>query len=213
MWVVKRNPNRSSLKKSPTNIDLNLGFSFLLFTPAFTQNNLVPRGLENPRAIIVIITPDFPIRVFPVSKRSSRVRTGIPHWCNQDWLRPETSNPLPSDRRAGGYFRLLWCQLVFSIRTPLRRLRQRPWPPRQFRQTISQWTVMQSNWPSSWPCFRAPVTIRPVGRPMAMAPPLPRLLAAADYFRRSGRRARTGWAARCPCQKTGRHRYNHQNIF
>ena len=28
----------------------------MLFTPAFTQNNLVPRGLENPRAIIVIIT-------------------------------------------------------------------------------------------------------------------------------------------------------------
>jgi len=74
---VKRNPNRSPLKKSP-NIDLNLGFSFLLFTPAFTQNNLVPRGLENPRAIIVIITPDFPIRVFPVRKRSSRVGAGVP---------------------------------------------------------------------------------------------------------------------------------------
>jgi len=70
--------SKSSTPEKSPNIDLNLGFSFLLFTPAFTQNNLVPRGLENPRAIIVIITPDFPIRVFPVRKRSSRVRAGVP---------------------------------------------------------------------------------------------------------------------------------------
>ena len=169
-------------------------------------------ALKTPAPSLLLLLPTSRSACFRSENEVQESEPGF-HWCNQDWLRPETPNPLPSDRRAGGYFRLLWCQLVFSIRTPLRRLRQRPWPPRQFRQTISQWTAMQSNWPSSWPCFRAPVTIRPVGRPMAMAPPLPRLSAAADCFRRSGRRARTGWAAKCPCQKTGRHRYNHQNIF